>query len=39
MVDDSPIDNNGSYTFITPGNNSVGEDDWVLMISVKKKEF
>ena len=33
----SPFDNRGVHEFITPGKNSRGEADWVILISVKKR--
>ena len=33
----SLIDNKGNRLFIPPGKNSLGENDWVLVVSVKKK--
>ncbi len=34
-VKDAPTENKGTHTFIPPGKNSTGEDDWVLVLSVK----
>jgi hypothetical protein len=34
----SPIRNKGVREFVTPGKNSVGENDWVLLVSTRRKE-
>ncbi len=36
-VKSSPFNNKGNHLFIPPGKNGRGENDWVLVVSVKKK--
>lgn len=37
LITTSPLDNKGVQSFTPPAKNSVGENDWVLMLSVKKR--
>jgi hypothetical protein len=38
LIKDSPIKNKGIHTFTTPGKNSRNENDWVLLLTSKKRD-